>query len=363
MINIAFLLGSTSSNGGIERATSILANQITKKGVAKVFAVGFHPRQQDRVYEWDVNIEIYDLLNKKESMKTGMFKGISKLRKFLKINNIDVLITCGHIFAPLGGLACLGTRTKMVYWSHSSYYGEPNPFKRLNEHLGGLLSSAVVCLTKADVKNYQKKTLAKKVVQIYNPLDEELLKKKAHYNPNTNKIISVGRLAHPKNFETYLLDVAKIVLNQNPEYTWHIYGKGKFKPLIEERIRKLGLQDRVILEGNVSNLYERYPKHSIMVMTSSYEGFPMTLLEGSVMSLPLVSFDILTGPNEIIVDGVNGYLISPYNINDMADKLNLLIKDKDLRIKLSMANNSYFKEFIIEKTMAKWTSLLYDLAN
>jgi glycosyltransferase involved in cell wall biosynthesis len=364
MINLAFLLSSTSSNGGIERATSILANNLVKRGVAKVFAVGFHPRQLDqRVYEWDQSVVHFDLFSVKRGMKKGIFSAIPRLRRFLKKNNIDVLIPCGHIYAPLGGFACIGSRTKMIYWSHSSFFGEPNPFKRFNEHMAGLFSKAVVCLTKADIKNYQKKTFARKVVQIYNPIDENLLGNKSRYNPDTKKIISVGRLAHPKNFETYLLDVATFVLKENPEYSWHIYGKGEFKGLIEERIHLMGLQDRVVLMGNVNNLYEIYPEYSIMVMTSSYEGFPMTLLEGLVMSIPLVSFDIPTGPNEIIRNNVNGFLIPPYSVADMAEKLNMLIEDRSLRIKFSEANRSGLNEFNIEKTLPKWIDLLASVTN
>ena len=59
------------------------------------------------------------------------------------------------------------------------------------------------------------------------------------------------------------------------------------------------------LMGQVSDLYARYREYSMMVMTSRYEGFPMSLLEGMGNGLPLVSFDINTGPDEIIRDGEN----------------------------------------------------------
>ena len=66
-----------------------------------------------------------------------------------------------------------------------------------------------------------------------------------------------------------------------------------------------------------------------MVMTSSYEGFPMTLLEGMKMALPLVSFDVPTGPNEIIKDGINGFLIPPFNCNQCSHD-NIYSDDSDL---------------------------------
>ena len=51
-----------------------------------------------------------------------------------------------------------------------------------------------------------------------------------------------------------------------------------------------------------------YKKSAIYVLTSLMEGLPMVLLEAKAYRLPIVSFDIETGPDEIVDDGVNGYL-------------------------------------------------------
>ncbi|MBD0778834.1 glycosyltransferase [Maribacter sp. ANRC-HE7] len=359
--NIAFLLGSTCSHGGIERVTSLLASTFAEKAIAEIHAVAFQPRDREQVYEWSEKVTFFELMKERKSMKSGIFKAVPKLRKYLKNNSIDILIVCGHLCCPLGGFSVLGTNTKMIYWSHSSYYGEVNHFKRINEHIGAICSKVVISLTKADKLNYRKKTLAKKVTQIYNPIDENLFLKSSPYNPNTNKIISVGRLDHPKNFESYLLEVAQMVLSKNPEYTWHIYGKGSLHDLIKENIDKLGLTGKVILEGNVTDLYEQYSKYSLMVMTSSYEGFPMSLLEGMVNKLPLVSFDIQTGPNEIIQNDKSGFLIVPYDRPNMAKKIQELIDCQDLRINFSRASEILINQYKMDTVLKKWTKLLNNL--
>ncbi|WP_169336928.1 glycosyltransferase [Eudoraea adriatica] len=335
-----------------------MADQFIGKNLAKVSVIGFHPKTEDNGFNWNKNVGLYDLLDKPESMKTGFFKAIPRLRKYLNEEHVDILIACGHLHAPLAGMACLGIDTKMIYWSHSSFHGEPSPFKRMSEILGGILSYTVVTLTKADVLNYKRKTFATKVVQIYNPLDQELFSIEKAYNPETKKIISVGRLADPKNFDTHLLEVASLVLKQNPDYTWHIYGKGHLEDSIRKNIAKFGLNGKVILEGNVNNLYQQYSKHSIMVMTSSYEGFPMSLMEGMAMSLPLVSFNVPTGPNEIIQDGINGFLIPPFDCNKMADRINELIQSTELRLSFSKKNLSILNNFKVEDTIVKWESLI-----
>ena len=58
----------------------------------------------------------------------------------------------------------------------------------------------------------------------------------------------------------------------------------------------------------------------MFVMTSQMEGLPMVLLEAKSWGLPLVSFDIMTGPSDIIQDGINGYLIEEGNIDEMAER-------------------------------------------
>lgn len=359
---IAFLLGSTSSNGGIERVASIIADQLIIQNIAEVHALGFHPRVNKQVYKWNKNVVFLDLLAEKKSMKDGLIAAVPKLRNHLRMNKIDILISCGHIYTLLGFLGTVALRSKFVYWSHSSLISnEVSRYKKVNEHIGALFSKLLITLTKTDETNYKRLTLANNVVQIYNPIDEELSNSDVPYNLNSKKIISVGRLNPQKRFESNLLQVASIVLKKNPEWTWHIYGKGELEPLIKKRIASFDLLDRVILKGNVTNLYDLYSDYSMMVMTSAYEGFPMSLLEGLEKKLPLVSFDIPTGPNEIIEDNFNGFLIPAFDCYQMADKINNLINDKNLRIQFSDNSRRVKDSFQINSIINQWKMVIKSL--
>lgn len=89
-------------------------------------------------------------------------------------------------------------------------------------------------------------------------------------------------------------------------------------------------------------------------MTSRYEGFPMSLLEGMATRTPLVSFDIPTGPNEIIVNEKNGFLITPFNIDQMAGKVIKLINKPEMRQQMGKKHGEYTKEFTIDRIVDKW---------
>jgi len=359
--NISFLLGRVSEKGGISRVTSILTKELVEsKTFNKIHVISYHPKEKLE-YGWSNELVFHDLLPNRLSMKKGMFKGTLNLIKLLKTNKIDILIATGHNVGPLAVIAAWFSRTKIIYWSHSSYKASTNSrFRILNEKFTAIFCKCIVSLTKVDAKNYSEDTLAKKVMQIYNPVDPILESSVNKYDINSKLIVSVGRLTHQKNF-LQLIDIAKIVLKNNPDYIWHIYGSGEDEKLIQDKITKNNLDKRIVLKGQSNNLYNLYPKYSMMVMTSRYEGFPMTLIEGMACNLPLISFDIPTGPNEIIRENINGFLIDPFNSMEMANKINDLIKDPIKRMTFSQANLNYVEDFNLDIIKSKWISLIREI--
>ena len=294
-------------------------------------------------------------------MKKGILKAAFITRKIIDENNIEVLIGCGALVGPLGVFSTILKKSKLIYWSHSSFKATTsNKFRVISEHFTAPFADIVVSLTKVDEENYKQKTLARKVTQIYNPIDKQLENINTKYNVNSKKIISVGRLTKQKNFEM-LVDVAKIVLEKHKDYSWHIFGIGEDEGKIENKIKKYNLGERLILMGRSENLYDLYKDYSMMVMTSRYEGFPMTLLEGMACKLPLISFDIQTGPNEIIKEGINGFLIKPFEIEDMGKKICVLIEDKEKMEAFSIYNSNFIHEFNLRSIMAKWISLIEEV--
>ena len=359
-LNIAFLLTKVSERGGISRVVSILSNELYKRNTFNIHIISFQ-EMDSQGYNWNKNLMFHNLAEDKVSMKKGMVKAVLKSRKIINEHDIDLVISCGHLVGPLGVLSTILNKAKLIYWSHSSFKSTTsNKYRIINEHFTALFSNTLVSLTKVDETNYRKGTLARRVVQIYNPIDKKLETINSKYNSSSKKIISVGRLTAQKNFET-LVEVAEIVLNKHKDVIRHIFGSGEDKEKIENKIKKYNLEGRLILMGQCNNLYNIYNDYSMMVMTSLYEGFPMTLLEGMAFNLPLVSFDIPTGPNEIINTGMNGFLIKPFNITEMANKICNLIEDNNKRQTFSSLNSNYISEFNMEPISAKWSTLFEEI--
>ena len=142
-----------------------------------------------------------------------------------------------------------------------------------------------------------------------------------------------------------------------PDWSWDVFGDGDLKEVLQKQINDSGLTANLTLKGQVSDLYDRYREYAFMVMTSRYEGFPMTLIEGAANRLPLVSFDIPTGPDEIIMDGMNGYLIDKNSDGDMINKIIKLMDDTELRENMSDKVYELTKVFSTEKVLEEWETL------
>ena len=98
-------------------------------------------------------------------------------------------------------------------------------------------------------------------------------------------------------------------------------------------------------------------------MTSRSEGFPMVLLEAMASGLPCVAYDCPTGPRVVIEKGENGFLIEDGNVDSFVQKLELLIEDENLRIKMGINAQESVKKYDLESIMQQWKSLFESLVN
>lgn len=255
-------------------------------------------------------------------------------------------------------MACKGIKTKCICWEHSDPEGN-------NDHRGqsfarkyGIKKSDLnIVLTKRALRVYRDKYGANNTIQIYNPIDSEVIRKSKGYNTKSKKIISVGRLTYQKNFES-AVEVAADVLSKHPDWEWDVFGQGEELERLVELTQVKGIENQMHFRGQVSNLYDRYSDYAIMVMTSRYEGFPMTLLEGIGNGLPLVSFDVPTGPDELIEDEENGYLIDLSDIDGMKARLLAIIENQELRKRFSEGSRKKASMFVEERIIKEWIDTL-----
>lgn len=359
-MNICFLLGGFS-RGGIGRVVSILANKLVKDPNFSIHAVTLRPAEAEEIYTLDSSVKRSYLITRTGSVKSILFPASKELKKYIAANNIDIVIACGNVFYPMALLAKM-RNTKVVCWEHSNVYNtHDNDGQTILRWLASRLSNKIVTLTECDKNGYQKKFHAKRVQRIFNPIDPQLSVETGKYDPTSKKIISVGRFCYQKHLDE-IPDIAKKLNTLTDNWTWDIYGNGDSFSFVQNKIKEYGLDEKIFLRGQVKNLYSLYQNYSMIVMTSRYEGFPMTLLEGAANGLPMISYDILTGPNEIIRNGVNGFLVKEGDTDDMSQKIASLLLNDSLRVNFAAESRQTAKAFSVDKIAEEWKSLFLDLS-
>ena len=363
MDNIAFMVSNLSILGGTERVTALLSRELNKFYNCSI--ITFY-RPGKIVYEIDKNIEVFNLYEKKYRLREVWLDSILKISKFIKERDIKVIVVVGRNNGILPILLKPFCKAKIVYCEHNSInaykmynFGfAKRVWKKIFQYLVNNHTDMVVTLTDTDLNYYKKKNI--RSCKIPNFLDEKLLHNGFCYNNYSKKILTVARIDYQKGIE-FLLEAANTVLHHYPDWEWHIYGgfyDVDYKRKIESLQKKYHLEKKVIFKGNSENVYEVYKDYSFFVLTSRYEGFGMVLLEAKSYNLPTLSFNIESGPSEIIREGIDGYLIEPFDIAKMSEKIEYLIKHEEKRIVFSKNARGNLNDFSKEVVINQWKQLL-----
>lgn len=162
-------------------------------------------------------------------------------------------------------------------------------------------------------------------------------------------VIMVGRLIKTKHQDMLIEMFAHV---SPPDWKLFIVGYDHLKQQHLERLKelamKLGVEQRVVFTGKQDNIEELYAQSSIFAFTSSSEGFPNVIGEAMAAGLPVVAFDCVAGPSEMISDGHNGFLVPLFNTMEFEFKLSKLMEDSALREKLGSNGKQTIKKFSSE---------------
>lgn len=145
-------------------------------------------------------------------------------------------------------------------------------------------------------------------------------------------LLTVGRFSPPKGIDLAVRTCAELK-KRGKNIRWYHIGAGELKAEIEELIKKLGVTEEFVLLGERSNPYPYIGQCDIYVQPSRYEGKSIAIDEAKCLCRPIVTTNFTTVADQIN-DGVNG-LVCRMNEKDMADKLEMLIDNEELRQKLS----------------------------
>lgn len=192
------------------------------------------------------------------------------------------------------------------------------------------------------------KGLAKKSSILCNVMDKEDIFIRASENKDTISydIVYVGRLAYQKNPERLLKVLCKVI-EKLPNIKIGIVGDGALLAQTKIQAESMELLNNIDFLGFQSNPLKILSKAKVMVMTSRYEGLPMTVLEALALGIPIVSTPV-DGLLNVISNGQNGFLTE--NDDLFVEKVCSIVKDSSLRESLSInAKNRFDKICDLQK--------------
>ena len=134
---------------------------------------------------------------------------------------------------------------------------------------------------------------------------------------------------HPQKGIEYYIDAAKILLDKGYNIKFFLVGDGPQKSDIINRINRLGLSDKIVLLGFRKDIKNVISQSDILVLTSVYEGLPLTPMEAFSVKKAVVATNI-DGTNEVIEDNYNGLLAKSMNPESIASKIEYVYLNRDI---------------------------------
>lgn len=355
---ITFFISSLNG-GGAEGVCINLANALSKRGwnitivILNLNNAEYKNRIEDSVELISLNVS---------NSRYAFFK----MRKLLVDNNIQKVVAFDYIMTILLVLIRVTLKSKfyIIMRNINTLSQKKNMKKTFKQKIVYSLLNKIFYKVDYIVNqcNAMKKDLLslhslnpKNVGVIYNPVNKKI----EDVSTNSSDIkkedffLCVGRLEKQKSFE-YAIKAFANISTSYPNFRLKIVGKGSLETYLKKIAIECGIESKIDFEGFQQDVIPYYQKAKATILTSVYEGFPNVLIESITLGTPVISFDCPSGPNEIIEEGLNGYLVEYQNINDLSSKMLKVIENKfDSKVVISTS-----KKYSTENIITKWENLL-----
>ena len=303
-----------------------------------------------------------------QDMATCLSLLLQRIVSLCALLRVDVLVGTPNymsFFLPVYGIA-KKTKLKTVAYNLGNYF-----FSYLYSTLGSNIIPEEEAYANADVAVFLT-TNGVKAHSLYHPNTVRIPVTLPHFPQYKTHaaakkhLLIMGRFYDEiKRIDRALYVFAK-VLTKHPDTILTVVGKcdlDKHIPSyseisIREIITSLNIPNsQLIIAGEVDSVIPFYEDASIFLLSSEAEGLPIVLLEAGLHSLPSVLFDI-PGLEDLITDGVNGFLVKQGQLDEMADKICFLFENEAIRQKMGKEARISAERFSPEVAGARWRSLL-----
>lgn len=364
-------------DGGAERFGVDLSMALTQRGIPVEVCVFFKTFTEtekswlERLHKVGIPV-VYLSIWKGNPGPSEFVKVAETLNNYLRKRSFDFLhshtqfltLVALYVAFKLGNVKVVRTAHITKEWGSSLY----SKFQRFlwGEWVFPLLVDAQVAVSKSvlqSIRKYWGQKFAKRPpILIYNsiPIPSNLPINLSH-GKNEFTIGTAARLTEQKGI-SYLIEAASLVHQMIPHVKFFIAGDGELKDTIQAQIIQRGLTNIVFLIGQHPHIYEFLGQLDLFVLPSLWEGLPTVVLESMAAGVPVIATNV-PGTDELIEDGVDGWLVPPRDPQALAEKIIFALRSPHLRRQVSEAGRKKAEQFSIDKIADQYIDLFQKLLN
>ena len=354
--------------GGVERIFIEKMNYLVNFFHEEVFFLTYNQGQHPMPFKLNEKVRYTDL--EVMTFRSYYYHGVrrlwdkhrrsvqlkKKLRDYILKLNPDIIVTT--TIGPIKHLLRLKGNFRLIIESHGGYdhvidCTTNSFFDRCRYSLQKnriKKADCLVSLTEGDANLWR--TIHHHVVVIPNFI--HLNESGSFSTLDNKKVIFAGRLDKLKAIPD-IVEIWKLVNKRHPDWRLEMYGKGMYDNYLKEVVEKEILNIRC--HPPVPNIYSQMVDCSIFILASYYESFGLVIGEAMSCGLPVVAFNCPFGPAEIITDGKDGFLIENRDKATFANKICLLIENREMRQRMGQAAIKSVQRYRPEDIMPMWKEL------
>jgi glycosyltransferase involved in cell wall biosynthesis len=191
-------------------------------------------------------------------------------------------------------------------------------------------------------------------------IDERQMRLELGLDPDYKLVGMIGRLDKQKNPLDFIR-AAAIVVREYPQVQFLIAGEGSLRSECERLIDELHLKNKLLLLGYRNDIDKIMPILTLTVLSSLWEGLPIVFQEAMTAGKPIVANNV-DGAGDVVVDGETGYLVTPYQPQEMAERIIYLLNNDKLCCEMGLTAKQYAEGFsgqlMVEKIELLYRELL-----
>ncbi|MEM7129387.1 MAG: glycosyltransferase family 4 protein [Chloroflexota bacterium] len=325
-------------------------------------AVGFYGSLTDSVAKLGIDVHILPSLVRSINPITDV-KAVREFLQLLDSIKPDLVHLHSSKAGTIGRIGCRIARIPSVYTAHGWGFSLGNPVIRrriayCSEALLGRLGQ-IICVSEDDRQQaiHNRVSNPSNIKTIRYGIDA-LNCQVAQPNVSPPTLVMVARFSEQKDQATLLRAIA---LLSHLNFCVQFVGSGPYLDDMIKLAEQLDVTEKVDFLGDRNDVPQILSESQVFVLSTNYEGLPISILEAMRAGLPVVGSKVNGIPEEV-VDGVTGYIVPPHNAEDLAIALRKLIENPELRSQMGTAGKEKFhSEFEIRRMLTETTSLYEDV--